>query len=619
MFDMNKKLAVAALIVAVVLIAAAAILMPLLKKVGQEPPGQGGTSKEKPAYTYTKDWLSTRNIYFYANPPLDYLEAVDATGVTWSVYWGGVNDPDAEYLDSLHSNGFKVCSNFPTVQGNVTEDQTLRESAHCVGLNGQPAGFFGDQYAMCHNNPLWQKFLKQRVGEQIDGKADAIHIDEIGSIGLFSNGGFCDYCLSAFNSYLSGRYSAEQLRGLFLIDDISSFNYRTYLLAQGAQSVWEDTNQKLINEYRKSQFLSNVSVMRDLIQYARGYAGRDLLISANTYDLQPDQLIYLPYLDFAVFEMPIGDLPKGKLFVNYLLGEAMEPSKPLVGFPDIFDLARLSEGDWWLWRHWLAESFACGASFLLPYNAYAYGGGQYNIPVDKVTAYTSFFSAHPSYYENTSRLAKAALLFDLDSTLFNQFSWQAQLAWENFKETGRVMQEAHIPFEVVFVGDGEFVNRPITLGSLEKYSVAIVPRGYQLATATAEVLHQYSQRGGHVIWSDHIPDGSDLISEVRGMGADLGLETNASSDLSIMTYKRGDALLLHLINYNYDKNLRDFVTQSRMDITVAIPAGVNLSGKTLKLLSPDAARDATIDFTVNGDKVTFTIPSVHEYSVASFE
>jgi len=570
-------------------------------------------------YNFTNDWLDKRNIYVFGNPPLDYLRAVNATGVTWSVYFSGVNDADAEYVGSLHQNGFKVCSNFPTIQGNSTDNLTLRESAHCVGLNGDPAGFFGGQYAMCHNNPVWQEFLKSRIREHIDGGADAIHIDEIGSIGLFSGGGFCDYCLSTFNSYLSSRYSTEQLRDLFGIDNIASFNYRTYLISKGATSVWEDPNQRLINEYRKSQFLSNVSAMRDLIQYARDYAGRDLLISANTYDFEPDELIYFPYLDFAVAELSIGDLPRGKLFINYLLGEATDPSKPLVGFPDIFDLARLSQDDWWLWRHWLAESFACGASFLLPYNAYTYGGGQYNIPVDKVTAYTSFISAHPGYYENTSRLAKVAALFDLDSTLLNEFPWMAFLSWENFENTGLALQEAHIPFEVVFVGDGEFINKPITLSDLEKYSIVIVPSYYNLDAATNNLLDQYTQRGGHVVRSDDIPDGSNLIAEVRGTGVDLGLETNASNDLSIMAYKKDNSLLLHLINYDYDYSTHDFTPQTQIEITLTIPGNVDLTGKTLRLMSPDAGQETTLEYTIRENRVTFVVPSIHEYSIASFE
>ena len=515
-------------------------------------------------YHFSNDWLKKSNIYVFWNPPLDYLETVNATGTTWSVYYSGLNSYDLAYVDELHSNGFKVGSNFPTVQGNITNDQSLLESAHCIDLNGNPSTFFGGQYAMCYNNPTWQEFLKNRIKEHVDGKADAIHIDEIGSIGLDSGGGFCDYCMAAFNSYLSSHYSAEDLQQLFGIENINLFNYRTYLLGKGAQSVWDDPNPNLITEYLKSQYLSKAMKIQELIRYAQNYAGRAILFSGNPYGFRSNQQASIPYLDFVIFEMPIGSLPGGKHFTTYLLGEAMAPSKPFVGFPDIFDLASLSQDDWWLWRHWVAEAFACGASFLLPYRAYTYGGGEYTLFAEKIAPYTNFISTHSSYFKNVSRIAKVAVLHDLGSTLSNQVFWHAQFAWEDFLKTGLTLQEAHIPFEIIYKGDAEFVNKPITLSDLEKYSVVIVPSYYQLDNATENLLNQYLSEGGYVVRAENIPQGSNLIEEVRKTGANLGLETDASKDLSIIVYKKGDSLLLHLINYNYNYSTHDFIPQNQI-------------------------------------------------------
>jgi hypothetical protein len=597
---MDKKIIIGAVLVLIVVGSSVLVLIKSRK-----------TTVEN--YVFSNDWLGKRNIYIFGNPPLDYLRTANATGVTWSVYYSGLNDYDKNYVDELHQNGFKVGSNFPMVQGNITDNQSLRESACCRDINGDPIGFFGNQYSMCGNNPAWREFLKNRVKEHVDGGADAVHIDEIGTSDCL-----CDYCMGVLNSYLSSRYSATQLRDLFGIDNIDSFNYRIYLLEKGAQSVWDDPNQRLLNEYFMSQYLSRAAFVRELIQYARDYAGRDILFSGNTYGLQPDQQIYMPYLDFAVFEMPTGFLPEGKHFTKYLLAEAMSSSKPVIGFPDIFVLAAISRDDWWLWRHWLAEAYACGESFLIPYNSYTYGGGTYNIPVDKLSAYTNFISSHPSYYENVSRIAKVALLHDLHSTLTNQAKWRAWAAWDNFENIGRVLQEAHIPFEIIYEGDGEFVDKPITLGDLEKYSVIIIPSYYDLDATTNNLLDQYSQGGGHIVRSDDIPDGSNLVAEVRGTGVNLGLEANASSNLSVMVYKKGDSLLLHLINYGYDNSVHDFTPQTQIEITLTIPNGVDLAGKTLRLLSPDT-NEETINYTIQGDNVMFTIPNVHEYLIASFE
>jgi hypothetical protein len=595
------------IVVAIVVIIMAVVSLPLLLRNLMEE----GVASE---YTFSNDWLKKGNIYVYFEPPLDYLRTVNATGVTWSVYYSGFNDSDKAYVDELHRNGFKVSSNFPTVQANITENQDLREIAHCVDVNGNPISFSGNQYAMCGNNPAWQEFLKSRIKEHIDGGADAIQIDEIGTSDCL-----CDYCVGVLNSYLSSHYSATQLHDLFGIDNIDSFNYRTYLLEKGAQNVWDDPNQNLLSAYFMSQYLSRVAFIHELIQYAREYAGRDILFSGNTYGLRPDQQIYVPDLDFMVFEMPIGYLPEGKQFTTYLLGEALAPSKPLVGFPDIFVLASISQDDWWLWRHWLAEAYASGGSFLLPYQAYTYGGGQYTLPADRISPYTNFISSHSDYYENVFRLAKVALLHDLNSTLRNQARGRAWAAWDNFESIGRALQGAHIPFEVVYAGDGEFVDKPITMSDLEKYSVVVIPDYYDLDVETNNLLDQFVQQGGRVVRADNIPDGSDLVAEIRGTSVDLGLETNASEDLSMMIYERENSLLIHLINYSYDNRARDFTPQTQIEITITIPTDVSLTGKTLRLMSPDAGQETTLEYTIRENRVTFVVPSIHEYSIASFE
>jgi len=416
-------------------------------------------------YQFSRDWLKKSNLYVYGKPSLDFLRAVNATGVTWSVYWAGLNDADREYVRSLHENGFKVGANLPTQQGEihlVGGNQSLLESASCRDINGNTSYLSwvpeSKVYFMCHNNPAWQEFLKKRIRECIDGGADVIQIDEIGGTGdHLEIAGFCDYCMAGFRAYLAGHFSERDLHDHFGIEDVHPFDYRTYLLAHNAGSVWQDPNFDLAKEYLKFQYSSRYAQISDLIQYAREYAGRDILFSANTYGMLPSQQIYIPLLDFAVFEMPIGTLPEGKHFVTYLLGEALAPSETFTAFPNIFDLASMSPDDWRLWQHWLAEAAACGGSFLLPYKAYTYGGGEFNLTADRISLYTDFIRANGKFYEGTSKPAKVGLLYSLSSTLFNNSAWQ------EFIDTAQVLQESHVPFTIVYEGDGQFIDKKVTI------------------------------------------------------------------------------------------------------------------------------------------------------------
>jgi hypothetical protein len=94
-----------------------------------------------PNYTFNNDWLDKRNIYVFGTPPVEYLKLVNAAGVSFSVYYGGLNKYDKEYLRELHKNGFKVSSNFPTIQAHITKNATLIEIAKCFDIDSNTLGF----------------------------------------------------------------------------------------------------------------------------------------------------------------------------------------------------------------------------------------------------------------------------------------------------------------------------------------------------------------------------------------------------------------------------------------------------------------------------------------------
>jgi hypothetical protein len=578
------------------------------------------TSQPNKTYLFSNDWLEKGNIYVYGRPPIDYLRTVNATGVTWSVYWIGLNEQEQEYVDDLHDEGFKVGSNFPTVQGNidlVKGDQGLLERASCRDFNGGISYLSwvpeNRIYFMCHNNPEWQEFLKNRIKEHIDGGADAIQIDEIEGTGSHLDGaGFCDYCIKGFRDYLAGHYAAADLLDRFGISDIASFDYRGYLHANNATSVWEDPNHDLLYEYMMFQYTGRLKQINDLIKYARDYAGRDILFSANIYGLSPSLQIYIPSLDFIVSETPIGLLPAGKQFARYFLSEAIDPSIPFTAFPDIFDLEKLSTEDWRLWRHWLAEAYACNASFLLPYQAYTYGGGEYTLPAEKIADYTTFITNHPEYYRDTSALADVAVLFSLESALRD---WSA---WENFLNLGKRLQEAHVQFRVVFCGDSQLFPAVPDAAELERYQALIIPPGHSFAGEVKTLLEQYAQNGGSILEPATPEDIPTDFSSIAETGIKPLLETSASGNMSITVSRKDDAIIAHIINYNYDYAAHDFMPEKGIEITLNIPASLATGNKTLRLMSPDYPEEV-LKYSLDGNSLTFTVPEVHEYSVLVFK
>jgi hypothetical protein len=611
-----KRIVLAVIVISSILASAAVLLFhPISRK------------EEENWYTFSRDWLNKGNLWVFDQPPSQYLEEMGATGTAFSVYYSGFNEYDWNYVKTMHRHGFKVIANFPTGQSTTTENLQLREKAAERNIHGNIINLLGigGLYNMCGNHPLWREFLINRIEEQAKGGVDGILIDEPGDTADC----FCDYCMRAFNDYLAEHYAPERLQRLFGITNLSTFNYREYLLAHGGTQWWDDPNPQLQIVYLQARYWNRTKFIGELIQHARQAAGWNIPVTANTYGLEPNHQIFVPLLDFVIFEMPITaevngayrhylrPLP-GKNLTTYLLAEALDPDKPFSAFPDVFELKQLSEDEWWLWRHWLAEARACGASFMIPYKAYVYGGGSYTIEADKISPYTRFFAEHPQYYENLERVATVALLHDLHSTLTNQYTWRANLAWESFENMGMLLQEAHVPFEVLYRGDGIFVQKSLTLENLRKYRAIIVPRYYDPDSELQALLTQYSSLGGKVVRCDELSEDGLLIQTLKGLVTNLGLETNASGDLGVVIYRRGDSLILHLLNYAYDRGTRNFRDLTNLQLTLTIPEGVQLEGKTLRLVSPDAAETA-LEYTVENGRVTFTVPSLHCYSVASFE
>jgi len=616
-------------------------------------------------YTYSRDWLDQRSIWVFGQPPLQYLAAVGATGTMWSVFFSGRNDWDERYLQSLHANGFKVAANFSTAQGTTTvgADQALVDAAACRDVHGRPIDFGAGVpiYLACHNNPDWRLFLQKRVVDQVQGGPDVILIDETaGNATRLDVACLCEWCLKGFRDYLAGRYSAAELRTRFGIADIATYDYAAYLRSVGASGPAWDPNPELRREFFRFQLGTRLDQLRSLKQAAQqaagqpsqqaagqtaqpgagqtaggspaggaGTAGASLLWSANLYNFQPIQQVFVDLVDIIPFEMPIERLPAGKCVPTYLLARAAAPGKVLVGFPDIFVLAQHSPADNVLWSHWLAEAWAAGVSFLLPYQAFTAGGGSFTLPSEAIADTAAFLRANAAYYdyEGAEPVARVAVLWDLGKALYD---WEDPAA-QNFAGIGRNLYEAHIPYKVVFTGDGDLVPRQLKLEDLEGCDLLVVPRGYGQAPGTVAVLDAYQARGGRVVRE---ATAATVVAAVTGAagsavggsaggtvgagGPDLGLDTDAGPDVGVLVWQRGDSLVVHLINYAYDYQAHAFQRRGPFSLTVTPPPGVDLAGRTLRLLSPGRPA-ATLDYTVSGGKVTFTVPELDVYALLAFE
>lgn len=521
-------------------------------------------------YEFSNEWLREYRIYVYGRPPVEYMEKIHASVVAWSVYHGGFNEEELEYVRELHSRGMKVASNFPTMQASasVVGNEDLERYA-CRDIKGEPVKALWIQphspYLPCHNNPLWQEFMRERIREHIDGEVDAIHFDEIeGTGGHLYIAGFCDYCMNGFREYLAEKYSNQELRDSFGIEDIKTFNYRDYLLSKKARGIWDDPNKRLSEEFVLFQLASRVKQMKELIEYARAYAKRPISFGANLYFFNQNKQIFLEILDFSVSENFIEMPPYGKYAGIYLLAREASGDKPVVMFPNILDLKFLT----FLPRGWntiplrIMEAGATGGGFLIPHEAYVFGGGTATVtgaataPPEIIRDYTGFLTENSSLIGG-SIIAEVGILYDFSCALkeYVREGYAHPYVPSGKVHTGSLgmalyLQKKHIPFRFIYEGDGEFLkNEPAKLDGLKAIVVPYSPcEGFD----RYGVLRSAGDKGIPVIFLPHaykIWNGNEEGMDVFNHSSFLS--TDADEDTGILLFHKEGKLLIHLLNYHY--------------------------------------------------------------------
>lgn len=552
-----------------------------------------GVSEE---YFFSKEWLTVYNISAYGRPPVSYIKEMDINLLAWSVYHGGYNEKEHNYVKEIHAQGVIVASNFPTMQASLSvvgKAEGLEDFA-CETLQGERAKALWIQpdppYLPCHNNPAWQSFMEERIKEHILGDADAIHFDEIEGIGghLYI-AGFCKYCMSEFKKHLDENYTPSELKEIFGITELSTFNYREYLISQGVRSLGSSPNERLRREFVRFQFLSRKKQMRKLMDVAREFARREIVFGGNAFFYSPNKHPFMEDLDFTVSENYVEFPPHAKYAGTYLLAKAISPGKPVITFPTIIDLKNLSlQGkDWKVISFRIAESASLSTSFLIPYNAYVFGGGTSTVsgfatlPPEAGKPVTSFIRKNRDFL-----LGEPAG----DVGVFYDFS----CAFEDYEKYGYLypylplgevhtgylgltllLQELHIPFRVVYEGDGKLISTNFKNPEIPPIKILLIPYSPCDRFDPAGIVKKLEERNVKVVF---LPDsykywyggGKSLRDDVeRILRENLEREmirTDAPSFISVIPMMRKDDFIVHFLNYNYSWSLHDFLPSAPFHI-----------------------------------------------------
>jgi hypothetical protein len=421
------------------------------------------------------------------------------------------------------------------------------------------------EYWGCLNNPHWRAVLKAWMKRGIQRGADGFIANY-----FYRHNCLCPYCKAAFQEYLAQRFTPEELKDKFAIDDLAKYEFKEIV-------AWHDPKEStpLRREMlRFSQIATKKAFDEVFIQYGRKLK-RDLIVAqwdhiGDFAAISGDERCMLPselwgkgedYLWYSTgghgcyTDLKEHDLGEGTLQARYIRG-AFDDKPFTLGK---YESTRI--------RVAIAELAANGGA---PMGFYT----NFKDPMarEEIVRYYRFLAKYDSIYHANKPFAEATLSFPRSRVHEGDVT-----AIEEFRQRGREWLDKHVLFDVV-PDDGK-------------------ESGRRLSTPTES-------------------------SHLSQFDAPWTVRVSASCPA------RGSEIDLHFVNYNRTEpekkkspgtGIKDEkpIAVSGVKADFVLPAGTKATKITA--LSPESPEPMILKFDMNGGHVTFTMPEFLVYAVARIE
>ncbi len=318
-------------------------------------------------------------VFMYAADS-DAYRAYDATFVAW----GGADTPQEvkrHHELRVRCTGSMWC--LTAGAENIHKNSALRQAC-AVDIEGKPVEvpwlfdhtYQGTKtYFGCTNHPEFQSLCRQRVRQVMAGKADGLHVDDhLGTAGAawWQGGGFCDYCMDAFRTYLKESATKEQLQQAS-IEDIDTFDYRTLVRKYAKTRAEYKKVQReipLMDMFLDFHVKAAAEHTRQLGQLASQVVGHPALLSANACIPNKAHEYVIRYLTHVVCEVN-QNASAGTDKIDHAIQAynlATKLGKPLAAAASGWDWAYVKEHQCEeLVRFWIALAYAHGQCFMVPH------------------------------------------------------------------------------------------------------------------------------------------------------------------------------------------------------------------------------------------------------------
>lgn len=497
---------------------------------------------------------------------------------------------------------------------------------------GHPAYFF------CTNAPRYRDYLMYQIKRVIASGVDWLMIDcaiptlqSLSGFSPFSNerygGCFCEHCMAGFRRYLGENLTSEELKA-HGIEDISRFDYRTFLIKQGIDKTrykkeivaWPPTIP-LAWEFLDYQYREISDLFLQFKRYAEDLAGRPVPMSANSPFYQPMGSYAVPALDFHTLEIEYEPLekemyPLEPIYV-FKLSDALGRLMAATAIPPNFEPCRVKDRPGHI-RLWIAQAYAFGYVFMVPVRMWTLrfknepDRWYYSKPGDYEELY-HFIRDNADLFDDYEAIASVGLIY---SNLAIRRAPAAMLNRRRRPPATPLLEACgelallNVPFRFIVAGD-DWIEDQLLSEDLSQLRAVVQFDPCHLSAEQEAKLRQVEDR--LITWPE---DKAKLFKLLPPQIRFDGTQSVAAVPRFKPTDEQAPAVC-HLINRAYQMDSDTFAIQRDFTITLA----KSLYGKTFSAATLYAPGREPLDLACRdtGNATQVTIPELDLWAVLKLE
>ena len=461
------------------------------------------------------DWVDLPSAADYDLPPMTYPDGRPADPANWydTVAAKGI---DGELDRQFYSND-EITDALAARTG--LDRMSRRQQAESADTAGRSGWITVRQWRTDRANRQYTTYACRELAEAIRRhRPDAVHFDDYGGSNTISivKTGFGEWSVSHFKEFVRARYDASALRRMG-IDDLDKFDVREWFLTR----PWRDKFKVpaaywLATEWRSEPIfrlyeLSLVAAAREHYEQLHGTAkrtaeelGYDIAVLGNTIPIFPGEplmrgLVDVPTFEWATYKHygflfePMGLPPAGRIAPYTRLAAQFAGS----GFsiPATY-VQRQLQGDSSTELHKVMQFDCLANRAIYDYGHWFLDGYSPGTP-ESAAFGNRFLREHRDRFADRRILADVGLLYSPASLLAAALPGGlarpgAELFQGEYAGWADFLTRENLQWDVV-------LDTTMTVESLAKFPLVIVPSAIALDDAQIERLERYVAGGGHLL------------------------------------------------------------------------------------------------------------------------